>query len=139
MIPPRSPHFGGLWEAAVKSTKRHLRRIVGLQVLSFKELNTLVIQIERILNSRPLSPISSDPNDLQSITPAHFLLGRYAKDLPSVLLSFWNAWYRDYLVTLQVRKRWLQLESSFQLSDRRKLATLAMENGKHRAVVLRKR
>ena len=139
MIPPRSPHFGGLWEAAVKSMKRHLRRIVGLQILSFEEHNTqhrIVIQIEGILNSRPLFAMSSDPNDLQPITPAHFLLGKSAKDLPTVhqldakmdlgqrfkLLeaiktSFWKAWYRDYLVTLQVRKRWLQSGPSFQLGD----------------------
>ena len=80
--------------------------------------------------------MSSDPNDLQPITPAHFLLGKSAKDLPTVhqldakmdlgqrfkLLeaiktSFWKAWYRDYLVTLQVRKRWLQSGPSFQLGD----------------------
>ena len=84
MIPARSPHFGGLWEAAVKSMKRHLHRTVGLQILSFEELNTIVIQIEGILNSRPLSAKSSDPNDLQPITPAHFLLGKSAKDLPTV-------------------------------------------------------
>ena len=135
-IPPRSPHFGGLWEASVKSMKRHLRRVVGLQVLSFEELNTLVIEIEGILNSRPLSAMSSDPNDLQPITPAHFLLGKSAKDIPTIrernaeinfgqrfkLLeaskrSIWKSWYRDYLVTLQIRKRWLQSGPSFRQGD----------------------
>ena len=84
-IPPRAPHFGGLWEASVKSLKRHLRKTVGLQILSFEELNTVVIQIESILNSRPLAAMSNDPNDLQSITPAHFLLGRAASDIPNMM------------------------------------------------------
>ena len=137
MAPPRSPHFGGLWEAAVKSMKRHLRRTVGVQILSFEELNnTLVIQIEAILNSRLLSAMFSDSNDLQPITPAHFLLGQSAKDLPTArqfndkvylgqgfkLLEgskrkYWKAWYLDYLVTLQIRKRWLQSGPNFQLGD----------------------
>ena len=143
-IPPRSPHFGGLWEAAVKSMKRHLRRVVGLRILSFEELNTLVIQIESILNSRPLSPMSNDPNDLQPITPAHFLLGRPASDLPSTDISnksmslpqrfrllervkndFWKTWYRDYLVTLQIRKRWLVSGPSFAEGD---LVLIAEDN-----------
>ena len=136
MIPPRSQHFVGLWEASAKSMKRHLRRFVALQVLSFEELNTLVIEIEGILNSRPLCAMSSDPNDLQPITPALFLLGKSAKDLPTIpernakinfgqrfkLLeaskrSFWKSWYRDYLVTLQIRKRWLQSGPSFRQGD----------------------
>ena len=82
-IPPRAPHFGGLWQAAIKSMKRHLRRKVGLYILSFEELNTVVLRIESILNSRPLAAMSNDPNDLQPITPAHFLLGRPANDIPS--------------------------------------------------------
>ncbi|XP_046406292.1 uncharacterized protein LOC124171197 [Ischnura elegans] len=75
-IPPHSPHFGGLWEAGVKATKRHLLRIVGNAGLTYEELNTLVIQVEACVNSRPLTPMSNDPNDLIPLTPGHFLNGQ---------------------------------------------------------------
>ena len=74
-IPPRSPHFGDLWEAMVKSFKHHLLRIVGNTLLTFEQLETVVVEIEAILNSRPLSPLSSDPNDLSPLASAHFLIG----------------------------------------------------------------
>ena len=48
--PPGSPHFGGLWEAAVKSVKHHLRRVLGNHKLTFEELYTLIKQIEACLN-----------------------------------------------------------------------------------------
>jgi hypothetical protein len=94
--PPNSPHFGGLWEAAVKSFKRHLIRIVGTEVLTYEHLNTLVIEIEAILNSRPITPILSDPNDPPVITPGHFLIGetltnlceRNFRDVPNRLSSW---------------------------------------------------
>jgi transposase InsO family protein len=73
--PPNSPHFGGLWEAAVKSFKRHLIRVVGTEVLIYEHFNTLVIEIEAILNSRPITPISSDPNDPPVLARGHFLIG----------------------------------------------------------------
>ncbi|XP_033231539.1 uncharacterized protein LOC117182557 [Belonocnema kinseyi] len=75
LIPPHSPHFGGLWEAAVKSFKHHLVRTVCDPLLTFEQLETCVIEIEAILNSRPISPMSPNPHDLQLLSPAHFLIG----------------------------------------------------------------
>jgi hypothetical protein len=74
-IPPRTPNFGGLWEAGVKSVKYHIKRVVGETVLTYDELYTLLTRIEACLNSRPLVPMSNDPNDLTAITPGHFLIG----------------------------------------------------------------
>jgi hypothetical protein len=70
--PPAAPHFGGLWEAAVKSTKHHLRRVIGKSTLTFEEMTTFLTQVEACLNSRPLK--SDDPNDFAALTPGHFLI-----------------------------------------------------------------
>lgn len=60
---PIAPHHGGLWEAAVKSTKHHLRRIGGAHRFTYEELATLLSKISACLNSRPLIPMSDDPTD----------------------------------------------------------------------------
>ncbi|XP_076477262.1 uncharacterized protein LOC143303108 [Bombus vancouverensis nearcticus] len=115
----------GLWEAAVKAFKRHLIRVVGTELLTFEHFNTLVIEIEAILNSRPLTPISSDPKDPPVLSPGHFLIGdtltslreRDFRTVPSGRLSswqrihqikqhFWSRWYREYLNELTRRNRW---------------------------------
>ncbi|XP_043587857.1 uncharacterized protein LOC122570075 [Bombus pyrosoma] len=59
-ITPHSPHFGGLWEAVVKSFKHHFRRVVGNELLTFEQFNTLVIEIEAVLISRPLTQHHTD-------------------------------------------------------------------------------
>lgn len=73
--PPHGPNFGGLHEAAVKSMKIHLKKIVGDRHLSIEEFMTLLCQIEAALNSRPITPLSNDTNDFSCLTPGHFLTG----------------------------------------------------------------
>jgi hypothetical protein len=60
-IPPRSPHFDGLWESAVKAMKYHLRRVIEETILTYEELTTLLTQIEACLNSRPLCALLMVP------------------------------------------------------------------------------
>ncbi|XP_076243414.1 uncharacterized protein LOC143184816 [Calliopsis andreniformis] len=124
-IPPRSPHFGGLWEAAVRRTKHHLTRVIGDTLLSYESLLIVINQIEAILYSRPIIPLSSDPNDLHALTPGHFLIGENLTSMPDHDLSavptgrlsswqhvqqlrrhFWNRWVKDYLQEQTVRAKW---------------------------------
>ncbi|XP_043484707.1 uncharacterized protein LOC122512739 [Leptopilina heterotoma] len=96
--PPRAPHFGGLWEAAVKSFKKHFTRTAGVSLLSYEQLHTYVVEIEAILNSRPLTALSSNPNDFTPLSPAYFLIGSSMtsisqedlRNLPIGCLSAWQ-------------------------------------------------
>jgi len=82
-IPPHGPHFGGLWEAAVKSMKHHLRRTLGSHIATYEELCTLLTEIEACLYSRPLCALSSDPFNPTYLSPGHFLIGEPLAQLPS--------------------------------------------------------
>lgn len=81
-IVPNSPRWGVLWEVGIKSTKFHLRCAVGNRILSFEQMTTVLSQVEAILNSRPLCPISTDPKDLTYLTPGHFLIGQALTPFP---------------------------------------------------------
>ncbi|XP_072403098.1 uncharacterized protein [Diabrotica undecimpunctata] len=99
--PPAASHFGGLFEAGIKSVKTHVSRVIGEQVLTYEEFNTLLIQIEAVLNSRPLCPVSNDPNDFSVLTPGHFLTLEPLKIIPD----------RDYSdVHLNRLSRWQLLQ-----------------------------
>ena len=75
-IPLGAPHFGGLWESGVEVAKSHLRRVMGNNVLTYEELSSLLCDIEAILNSRPLLPISTDVLDLRVLTSAMMVKGK---------------------------------------------------------------
>ncbi|XP_011052520.1 PREDICTED: uncharacterized protein LOC105144954 [Acromyrmex echinatior] len=123
--PPSAPHFGGLWEAAVKSAKYHLRRTIGETRLTFEEISTLLAQVEACLNSRSMHALSDDSDDLTALTPDHLLIGAPLLVIPEPSLSdkkenllsrwqlvqrmrdhFWQRWSREYLHTLATRPKW---------------------------------
>ena len=125
LIPKCTPHFGGVWEAAVKSTKYRLKRIVSTVKLTFEEMSTVLTQIEACLNSRPLVPLICDEDGFEASTPGHFLIGRPLDSLPDHSLSycsipllrlwhlcqnlvrhFWQRWSTEYLSTLNTFAKW---------------------------------
>ncbi|XP_060519976.1 uncharacterized protein LOC132698114 [Cylas formicarius] len=124
-FPPSAPHFGGLHEAGIKSVKTHITKIIGEQLLTYEEFYTVLTQVEAVLNSRPLCAMSSDPNDLSSLTPGHFLSLAPLSAIPDHDLtcvpmnrldrwqlltkmhqSFWKRWHMEYLHSLQQRAKW---------------------------------
>lgn len=124
-IPPNSPHFGGIWEAGEKTIKHHLKRTLGDRALFIVDFQTLIVRIEAIANSRPISPLSQDPDDLTPLTPAHFLIGRAMHDIPEqsfigtpdnrldnfkqlskLYQIFWERWSREYILELQRKTKW---------------------------------
>jgi len=80
-IPPSAPHFGGIWEAGVRSIKLHKKRIMGSSALTFEEFSTVLIQIEALLNPRPLCSLGDSA--LDPLTSAHFVTGSPYTALPS--------------------------------------------------------
>lgn len=134
--PPSAPHFGGLWEAAVKSMKRLLIRVIGSHTLTYEEFNTILCRVEAVMNSRPLTSMSQDPNDLECLTPGHFLIGQPLLAIPDVdaidatsgLLSrwkllhqchraFWKRWSSEYLAELQLRNKWTSPDTRLGVGD----------------------
>ena len=82
--------MGGKWVAAVKTVKFYLRLTIGDNLLTFKASATLLTQIEGLINSRPLELLSEDPEDVNALTPGHFLIDKAINSLPKSSLLKMN-------------------------------------------------
>ena len=126
-IPPRSPNFGGLWEAAVKSMKHHLHRVMGNSILTYEEIRTILCQIEQVLNNRPLMALTNNPDDIFALTQSMVVNGSRLDAIPQpclqtmdarghpakrfgalqqLLSQFWKRWASEYVASLQPRGKW---------------------------------
>ena len=93
--------------------------------MTYEQLHTYVVEIEAILNSRPLTPVSSDPNDLLPLNPGHFIIGSSMTSIPQDNLCqvpahrlncwelaqqmrrhFWDRWHKEYLNEMISRSKW---------------------------------
>ncbi|XP_063541585.1 uncharacterized protein LOC134750352 [Cydia strobilella] len=122
-IPPAAPFMGGCWERLVKSVKTALKVTLTERAPTDEVLRTLLAEAEALVNSRPLTHVSVDPQSEESLTPMHFLLGTSSgRPIPATssetdLLSrsswrkavrlsehFWRRWLKEYLPTLIPRR-----------------------------------
>ena len=81
-IPKRAPWFGGFWERLVGLTKMAIKKVLGRRHVSLLTLETIVVEIEAILNDCPLTYVSSELMDPDPLTPSHLLHGRRITCLP---------------------------------------------------------
>lgn len=124
-IVERAAWWGGFYERMVRTVKVALRKTLGKSSLTLDHLQTVLTEIEGMVNSRPITYVASDSDEPNALTPAHFLLGKRLTSLPSVKLhldtnissrkilikafnyrerlmrSFWSRWKNEYLLNLR--------------------------------------
>lgn len=82
--PPSAPHFGGAWEREVKSVKQALKVVLNDQTVTETVLRTVLIEVEGILNAKPLGYVSSNVSEPDPVTPSILLMGCHDSSLPQV-------------------------------------------------------
>ena len=135
--PPQASHQGGVWERMIRSVRKILRALLGNQIVNDETLLTVMAEVEKILNDRPLTRLSEDPNDLEPLTPNHLLLShrnacvapgnfstastdkykkcwRQAQYLSNI---FWRRWVDEYLLSLQERQKWIRPRRNVAVGD----------------------
>lgn len=137
--PPAASNFGGVWERQIRTARKVLSGLLSEhgQRLDDESLRTLMCEVEAIMNSRPLTFISSDPDDLEPLTPSHVLTNKPTVILPppgdfqreDIYLKrrwrkvqyltnlFWSRWRTEYLTTLQQRQKWQQPKRNLVVGD----------------------
>ena len=133
---PTASHMGGAWERIIRSTRSILRKILREQIVSDEVMMTVLTEIERILNDRPLTKVSTDPNDESVLTPSMLLLLKNNSCIPPgqfdanedyakrswrqsqhISNTFWRRWIRQYLPTLQSRQKWNVVRENIKIGD----------------------
>ncbi|XP_055542724.1 uncharacterized protein LOC129728316 [Wyeomyia smithii] len=128
--------MGGAWERLIRSIKQNFERMQASRLPTQEVLESTLIEIENIVNSRLLTNIPIDNDDSPVLTPNHFLLGSAngmrswvsLSDEPTVPRNnwkqsqlqanvYWKYWVRDYLPTITRRTKWFNPVSPIKVGD----------------------
>jgi hypothetical protein len=130
--PPYASHMGGARERLIRSTRFHLKAIAQEQLLTDEQLHTFMTEVEKILNDRPITPVSDDPRDPTALTPSMLLLMKTNTSIPRwwkrvhyLTYVFWKRWLHEYLPTLQARQKWQRQTTNLRSGD---VVLIAEEN-----------
>ena len=133
--PPAASHYGGVWERLIRSIRRILHAMIGEQLVNEETLTTFIIEVEKIMNDRPITPVPSEAEDLKALTPNDILLmrrnpcvspedernlDRYQarwKQVHHLANQFYNRWIKEYLSQLQESQKWLKSRPNFRVGD----------------------
>ena len=134
--PPLAPHMGGSWERLVRAVKIAMKSVMKERVVTEEVLATVFAEAEQLVNSRPLTHVSVDPDDEESLTPNHFLIGSSsATSRPGVFVDadlclrkhwriaqkitdeFWKRWILEYRPELTRRRKWQDGTPSLAVGD----------------------
>ena len=85
--PPAASHHGGVWERCIRTVRKVMKALLNEQTLDDEGLNTLMCEVESIVNGRPITKVSDDPKDLHALTPNHLLLLRTGTTMPPGVFS----------------------------------------------------
>ena len=131
--PPAPSHLGGVWERLIRSVRKILHAMIGEHLVNEETLVTFLVEVEKTLNSRPITRVSSDSSDLEPLTPNHILLLRHNpcsapsefedsdkfqarwKRVHILANEFWARWVKEYLPMLQERQKWLKQRRNFKV------------------------
>ncbi|GFY27227.1 integrase catalytic domain-containing protein [Trichonephila clavipes] len=83
-IPPTAAWWGGWWERLVRTVKELLKRTLGRSVLKYDELYTVLCDCESIINCRPLTYVSENPEELIPLTPSMFLISNKNSNIEDI-------------------------------------------------------
>ena len=128
--------MGGAWERLIRLVRRILSTLLHTQLVPDDVLSTVMAEVEAILNSRPITPVTLDPTGKEHLTPNHLLLLRGNPNLPPGLFEkrdcyvkrrwsqvqylanqFWVRWVREFLPSLNVRQKWYHKSRNLQQDD----------------------
>ncbi|CDW60678.1 hypothetical protein TTRE_0000906901 [Trichuris trichiura] len=74
--PPGGRNHGGAWEGLIAVAKQPLSATLCGNIVDDETMLTVLAEMEALLNGRPLTNLTDDPNCVEPLTPFHLLINR---------------------------------------------------------------